>query len=204
MTCKYKKMAILGGTFDPIHIGHLMIAQQACNNFELNKIIFMPAGIPPHKEKMKITASRHRLEMVKIAINDNPLFTISQWELNKKRKSYTVDTLKYFENQNIAQEIYFIIGADSLYDMFNWKNPDYLLNHSNFIVAARSGYSLEKTFKDQRFRDYEDNIHFLNNFKLDISSSMIRKQIKNNFPVKYLLPDEVIDYIHTNDLYKGD
>ena len=164
----------------------------------------MPAGIPPHKEKMKITASRHRLEMVKIAINDNPLFTISQWELNKKRKSYTVDTLKYFENQNIAQEIYFIIGADSLYDMFNWKNPDYLLNHSNFIVAARSGYSLEKTFKDQRFRDYEDNIHFLNNFKLDISSSMIRKQIKNNFPVKYLLPDEVIDYIHTNDLYKGD
>ena len=204
MTCKYKKMAILGGTFDPIHIGHLMIAQQACNNFELNKIIFMPAGIPPHKEKMKITASRHRLEMVKIAINDNPLFTISQWELNKKRKSYTVDTLKYFENQNIAQEIYFIIGADSLYDMFNWKNPDYLLNHSNFIVAARSGYSLEKTFKDQRFRDYEDNIHFLNNFKLDISSSMIRKQIKNNFPVKYLLPDEVIDYIHSNALYKGD
>ncbi len=202
MTCKYKKLAIMGGTFDPIHIGHLLIAQQAYNNFGLDKIVFMPAGIPPHKKNVSITASRHRLEMVKIAIKDNPVFFLSQWELNQDEKSYTVETLKYFEQLNIASEIYFIIGADSLYDMFNWKEPEYLLTRSNFIVAARPGYLLENIFKDQRFKDYEKNIYLLDKFKMDISSSTIREYIKNNISVKYLLPDKIINYIKENKLYQ--
>ena len=203
MTCKYKKLAILGGTFDPIHIGHLLIAQQAYNNFELDKIIFMPAGITPHKDNVNITASRHRLEMVRIAIKDNPVFSFSQWEINQSKKSYTVDTLKYFEQQDIASEIYFIIGADSLYDMFDWKEPEYLLTRSNFIVAARPGYLLENIFKDQRFKGYEKNIYLLDKFKMEISSSTIREYIRNNISVKYLLPDEIINYINENRLYQG-
>ncbi len=202
MTDKYKKLGIFGGTFDPIHIGHLIIAQQAYSDFALEKIVFMPAGIPPHKNNS--TGSRHRLEMVKLAIEDNPVFSLSEWELKQQKKSYTVDTFKYFEKLNIAEQIYFIIGADSLYDMFNWKNPEYLLKKANIIVAARPGYSLEKTFKDQRYRDYEDNIYFLDNFKIEISSSTIRNYIRNNKSVKYLLPDKIIKYIASSEIYKGD
>ncbi len=198
------KVAMLGGTFDPIHLGHLIIAEQAYNSFELDKVIFMPAGIPPHKDFKGVTGSRHRLEMVELAIKANPHFVFSDWELKKNEKSYTVDTLKYIQSSNSKKEIYLILGADSLFDIYNWKEPEYILEHTNLIVASRPGFPLKDIITDARFRPYSQNISFLDDLLIDISSSHIRDLVRRRKSIRYLVTSEVETYIKENKLYQGD
>ena len=193
-------LAILGGTFDPIHLGHLLIAEQVYNKFKIDRIIFMFAGSPPHKKDSNISADYVRLEMVKKAVSDNPHFIYSDWELKKNGVSYTVDTLDHFMYRGFT-DIYFIIGADSLLDMHNWKRPQYLLGHANFIVAKRSNYPVETITKNNFYKPYLDNIYFIDNVRVDISSTEIRDMIKRNHSIRYLVPDEVLKYINRNNLY---
>ncbi len=197
-------IAVLGGTFDPVHLGHLIIAEQAYNSFsEIDKVLFMPAGIPPHKNIKEITEDKHRLNMLKKAIEDNTHFFYSSYELQKKGKAYTIDTLKEMQTKYPSKKIYFIIGADSLLEIYTWKQPEYLLKNAKFIVARRPDYSLKEIFLNERFRPYRQFISLLDNSMIDISSSQIRNLIKEEKSIKYLTLPVVIDYIKKNKLYRG-
>ena len=194
-------IAVFGGTFDPVHLGHLIIAEQAYNSFNLDKVIFMPAGNPPHKSDINITSEQHRLNMLKLAVKDNSHFEISEWELSQDSKSYTVDTLKYMKSKFPEQNIYFIIGADSLYEIFEWKQPEYILENANLIVALRPEYSIDNIFNDQRYNPYRGNIDLLDNCLIDISSTKIRKLAASGKSIRYLTLEKVIEYIENNELY---
>ncbi|MFW6022332.1 MAG: nicotinate-nucleotide adenylyltransferase [Halanaerobiaceae bacterium] len=198
-----KNVAIFGGTFDPIHFGHLLIAEQVINEFDLSRIIFMPAGLPPHKTNRNLESGSHRYNMVKLAIDNNENFILSGYELKKQGKSYTADTLRYFLKKESLNKIFFIIGADSLLDIFNWKEPDFLLNNSEFIVARRPGYDIDFFFEDEKYKLYRDTIHIMETLEVDFSSTRIRKWIQNEKSIKYQLPDIVIKYIYNNSLYRS-
>lgn len=198
------RVAILGGTFDPIHLGHLLIAEQAYNTFSLDKVIFMPAGAPPHKTEKKIVDGSRRLKMVKLAIRDNPHFSYSDYELKKEGRSYTADTLRYFKELNPGHKVYFIIGADSLLDIFSWREPDYLLENGHFIVARRPGYPLDNIHLDERYQPYLEHIHIMEGILIDISSSKIRERIRTGQSIRYQTRDAVISYIEKERLYRGD
>ncbi|MFW6278828.1 MAG: nicotinate-nucleotide adenylyltransferase [Bacillota bacterium] len=197
-------IAIFGGTFDPIHMGHLIIAEQAYNDFDLEQIIFMPAGQPPHKANSNLTRGKHRLEMVKLAVSDNQHFNYSRLEFKKRGKSYTVDTLDYMKELYPDREISFLIGADSLLDIFNWRRPEYLLENASFIVARRPDFSLKDIFLDERFREYRNSISLLDNSLIDISSSQIRALYRKNKSVRYLILPVIKRYVEEHNLYRGD
>ena len=198
------KIAVLGGTFDPIHIGHLLMGEQAYNSFDLDRVIYMPAGIPPHKVDKEISKSKHRLKMVKLAVKDNSHFNYSDWELKRDGRSYTVDTLNYMYSKYPDDDIYFIIGSDSLRDIFQWKDTEYLLENAKFIVAQRPGFTLENIYKDERLRPYRDYINIMENMMVDISSTRIRQNVKEGYSIKYMTLPVIIDYIKRNNLYRGE
>ncbi|MEJ6951099.1 nicotinate-nucleotide adenylyltransferase [Natronospora cellulosivora (SeqCode)] len=196
-------IAIFGGTFNPIHYGHLLIAEQAVNTFDLDKLIFMPAGQPPHKDNNKIISAKNRMEMLKLAIEDNSNFALSSYELDKQGKSYTVDTLRHFLDLKTVKEVFFIIGADSLLDLFNWRQADFLIENASFIVALRPGFDIDLLFEDERYKPYKDNIYVMDSVFVDHSSTRIRNWLREGKSIRYQMPDAVIDYIHKYKLYKG-
>ncbi|MFW6035877.1 MAG: nicotinate-nucleotide adenylyltransferase [Halothermotrichaceae bacterium] len=198
------EIAVFGGTFDPVHLGHLLMAEQAWEQFDLNKIIFMPAGIPPHKNNSIMAPAAKRYQMLKKAIKNNPHFTVSNYELQKEEKSYTANTLRYLQSKKIADKIYFIIGADSLLDIFSWKEPEFLLSNSYFIVAKRPGFNLKNIWENNQYKPYQDHINIINTIKIDISSSEIRESVMKGKSIKYRTRDCVINYIKKHNLYRGD
>ncbi len=197
-----RRLAILGGTFDPVHFGHLLIAEQARNHFLLDKILFMPAAIPPHKMEKSITESDKRLAMLEVAISNNQYFEISDWELKRSRASYTSETITDYLPQLHAEKVFLIIGADSLSDIFTWHQPELLLGQAEWIVSNRPGYNLDSLLNEARFSNYQDHLYPLKAPFVEISSSIIRKQVKAGLSIRYLTPEPVIDLIHNWELYK--
>ena len=197
-----KRVAILGGTFDPPHLGHLILAEQIKNYFDLAEIIFMPAGKPPHKKIKDILPNQHRFKMLKLAIDENPKFYLSDWELKKDGYSYTANTLSEFVPQLDADEVFFIIGADSLAEIFEWKEPEYLLAEGKFIVFNRPGYNLNEILKEEKYRPFLNNIWTYQGLNIEISSSLIRKEIRNGNSIRYLTLDQIKMYIEENNLYR--
>ena len=198
------KKAIFGGTFDPIHIGHLHIAYEALYNLHLDKILFMPTGNPPHKNIKKITDAKIRYDIVKKAIEAEPNFEISDYEINKKENSYTYETVELFSELERSIEWYFLIGADSLMDFKNWKNIDRILDSCKLVVYNRAGFSLEQVSVQKQLieQDYNKKIIFMQMPIIDISSTIIRKSIKAGRNVNYLLPSGVEEIIHLQHLYE--
>ncbi|MDD2587107.1 MAG: nicotinate-nucleotide adenylyltransferase [Syntrophomonadaceae bacterium] len=195
---------ILGGTFDPIHYGHLIAAEYARCEFNLTRVIFMPAARPPHKQLEYVLAEEHRYKMVELAIKNNPAFEVSSLEMDREGYSYTVDTIEYFLKNCPEQEIYFIMGADSLLFMDTWKEYERLATLCKFVVVTRPGYILDK--RDKRLQHLPsglwNNIRGLQIPGLDISSSDIRKRAAEGRPIKYLLPPGVEEYIDYHYLYR--
>ncbi|MBU3200641.1 nicotinate-nucleotide adenylyltransferase [Clostridium estertheticum] len=198
------KKAIFGGTFDPIHIGHIHIAYEALYSLKLDKILFMPAGNPPNKLNKQITDSKIRYDLVNKAIEGESNFEISDYEINKKENSYTYETIELFSNVQSKTEWYFLIGADSLIDLDNWKNVDRLLNSCRLVVYNRAGFELEKILKQKRYLEnkYHNKIIFLDMPIIDISSTSIRKSIKEGRNINYLLPKGVEKIVEKLKLYK--
>ncbi|MEC9490382.1 MAG: nicotinate-nucleotide adenylyltransferase, partial [Halanaerobiales bacterium] len=165
-----KRVAIFGGTFDPPHLGHFIIAEQIKNRFSLAEIIFMPAGMPPHKKDKDISPDQDRFKMLKLGVDGNQDFSISDWEIKKDGYSYTAQTLSQFVPQLDAEEVFFIIGADSLAEIFKWKEPEFLLSETKFIVFNRPGYDFEEILSQQKFQPYLNNIFIHRGLKIEISS----------------------------------
>lgn len=200
------KKAIFGGTFDPIHNGHLHIAYEALYALNLDKIIFMPTGNPPHKLEKNITEAYLRYQMVNAAVNEEEKFSVSDYEIKKNNLSYTYETLRYFNELEKNTEWYFMTGVDCLMNVETWKNYDEILKLCNFVVFNRPGYHMDdiKYKKSKLEKKYDTNIIFLDIPLLEISSTQIRKLIKMGRSVSYLLPYNVYGIIKKFNLYKGE
>ncbi|MFH1310432.1 MAG: nicotinate-nucleotide adenylyltransferase [Candidatus Omnitrophota bacterium] len=188
------KIGILGGTFNPIHVGHLILAKECWDQLKLDKVIFVPAGIPPHKEIEAQVSASDRLNMVRLALEGLENFEISTYELDKKSPSYSIDTIKYFRAKcGKAAKIFFLAGADSIDTLSTWKDFDDILNLVVFVAANRPGWGAvcgkNSKIKHIKIPDIE------------VSSTMIRKRIKDGDPIDFLVPDKVLKYIRDKGLY---
>jgi nicotinate-nucleotide adenylyltransferase len=193
-----KRYGILGGTFDPPHIAHSIIAEDVRDQLNLDKVIFIPSGNPPLKNSI---SAEHRLAMAKLAFGDNEIFEVSEIEIkNSEEKSYTVNTLTELTEIHKSEpaEFYFIIGLDNLINLPKWKEPDRLFELANIIVINRPEFDL-KNVKE----DYLKKVKFINVPDMEISSSMLRERISAGKSVKYMVTDEVEEYIRSNQLYKS-
>lgn len=200
---KKRKIGIMGGTFNPIHMGHLIIAELARETFELEEVIFVPDKNPPHKQEQVIEAS-HRYKMTELAIANNKYFTISDVELKRSGYSYTIDTILHFKKQfGENTEFYFICGTDSIQDLPNWKYIDKLLTICHFIGATRPDGSetIENIIK-YFGKIGEEKIHLFVIPKLEISATDLRNRLYHNKSVRYIVPEKVRKYIADHKIYK--
>lgn len=197
------KVGIFGGTLDPIHMGHLIIAQSAMQALSLEKVVFMPSGNPPHKNTMNITDAYKRLEMVKYAIDNNDNFMYSDFELKRDGIIYTSDTLKLLKDKYKDIELYFIMGADSLLAIETWHEPENIFRLCNIVVADRDLLNPELIRKIQYLKQkYDAEIFHIESPLIDISSSYIRECIKSGKSIRYLVHDNVAKYIYENGIYQ--
>lgn len=192
------KIGIFGGTFDPIHIAHLLLAEWIKEEFNLSKIIFVPAATPPHKQNQKMTPPLLRLQMVQLAIQRNPVFEASNFEIEKGDISYSIDTIHHFRqrHQLPAKQLFFIIGADSLLELTLWRNPEQILRDCQVVVYQRRGYDITKAKKK-----FLRHVILLDNPIIEISSSTIRQYIADGHSIKYMVPVSVEEFIFKKALY---
>lgn len=205
MSEKKKRIGIMGGTFDPIHIGHLILGETAYHQFHLDNVLFMPAGNPPHKQDRGNRATdSQRVEMVRLAIASNPHFTLSMEEMHREGYSYTYRTLERLKKRYPDTEYYFILGADSLYTFDEWKEPARILGACTILVGTRNHTSDEKLDRviEHLEEKYHGQIEKLESLNIDISSKMIRSWIEKGRSLAYYVPDQVIEYIQKNNIYK--
>ena len=189
-----KRIALFGGTFNPIHIGHLVMAQMAQEKFDLDKIIFVPSYLPPHKQAHSLAAAKHRYRMVERCIQGHPQFGVSDYEIKKKGKSFTIDTVQHiFSRYQKEAKLFFIIGEDSLRQLPQWHKIQDILKMVTFLVVNRPGYQHRRDGGKYRTVAMPG---------LDLSSSYLRGRVKAGKSIKYLVPEEVIRYIEKHQLYK--
>jgi len=188
------KIGVFGGSFDPIHMGHLIIAESARQQFRLEKVIFIPSNIPPHRGALVASATR-RFEMVKLAIMDNPVFDVSDIEINRAGISYTYETLMLLQQQ-LRSKIVLIIGWDAFLILPSWYNAEKLAEKFSFIVAPR----ITENSEMPRF-PFPVKYEILEAPRIEISSTLIRKKIKANQSIRYLVPDKVFHYIMKENIY---
>jgi len=198
----------MGGTFNPIHHGHLVTAQEALSQFKLDIVIFIPTGSPPHKKENGIATAEDRYIMTVIATSSNSNFFVSRIEIDRKGKSYTIDTVRQLKKiYGKDSLLYFITGADAILEILTWKNTNEIVSLCKFIAATRPGYNLARLedLKKKLFRskaDANEKIFVMEIPALSISSTDIRNRVKNNRPIDYLLPEGVSNYILKHGLYK--
>lgn len=197
-----RKIGIMGGTFDPIHYGHLLIAQSALEEFQLEKVIFLPTGKAPHKSQIQVTDADIRCEMVSLAISDNLKFDISSLEAKNPNTNYTYQTLQKLNSHYPNTQFYFIMGEDSLDDFSTWKHPEEICKSASILVAVRNdaGNSIEEKISNAN-RIYAADMHMLHAPNFSISSHEIRNRIKNKKSIQYMTPNAVEAYIREHFLY---
>jgi len=214
-----KKIGLFGGTFNPIHLGHLRSAEEIYEAFQLDRVIFIPAAYPPHKKTENILPASQRLKMVRLAIADNRHFSLSRLELDREGKSYSVETISHFRQRFGAQtHLFFILGLDAFGEINTWKEYKALFELCHFIIMTRPGF--EKFFSPENLPVELADLFCYNKKKgvyihgsgygvfpkeitaLDISSTKIRENLRQGRSVKYLLPPAVEDFIYRNKLYQ--
>lgn len=199
-----KRIGIMGGTFNPIHFGHLLLAETAYYQFELDEILIMPTRKPYYKKISNSVTDEDRATMVRLAIEDNEHFHLSKEELEREGTTFTVETLEVLTKRHPDYQYYFIMGADSLYHIESWKEPDKILQMAVIVVADR-GSGLSSSLRSQIEyieNKYEAEIHLLNTPILEISSNDIRRRVREGESIRYLLPDRVVNYIYEHRLYQ--
>jgi nicotinate-nucleotide adenylyltransferase len=189
-----QKIGLLGGTFDPIHIGHLLMARTAQEMTGLDKVIFIPSCVPPHKKSPTLFSAMDRLKMVRLAIKANPAFEVSDFEIRKGGRSYSVDTVRHFhESLPTSARLFFIVGGDAVKELDTWKNIAEIKAMCSFISVNRPGYP-----RDEARLEY----HAVTMNGIEMSSTEIRKRIQQGKTVQYLVPDSILRYIKRHHLYK--
>ena len=202
-----RSVGLLGGTFDPIHYGHLVIAEEVRTALNLAEIVFVPAGSPPHKPERIVTEAQHRLAMLELAIASNPYFSISLVDLERPGPSYTVETLRLLRQQwGTSTAIYFVIGGDSLEDLLMWYDPSGILKQLKALVAVqRPGYEEAADYRDMleaRLPGIKQRLIIVQAPQLDISATDLRRRVAEGRPIKYQTPEAVEHYIIDHGLYR--
>jgi nicotinate-nucleotide adenylyltransferase len=197
------KIGLLGGTFDPIHVGHLTIAEEVRLKLDLNEVLFIPAGQPCLKGERSIAPGEHRLEMLKLAIGSNPRFKVSAIELRRAGPSYSVDTVSALRDELGAEvELYFIVGFDALAELPIWKEPSRLLDMCQVVGVRRPGYAeLDWRSLEQAIPGISSRVIVVDVPQIDISSTQIRKRVAKGLSIRHLVPEAVERYISENRLY---
>lgn len=194
------KIGLFGGTFDPIHIGHLIVMENVLNFMNLDKIIILPSSNPPHKLNKDKTDVKLRVDMVKKAIENNNRIILSTFEADNNEVIYSYQTINYFKEKYSADEFYYIMGEDSFMNIESWKNYKDLLRE-NLIVFARSSIDSQSNLVKKVKETNKENIHLINNLNINISSTLIRNLLKDGKSIRYLVSDDVYDFIMENKLY---
>jgi nicotinate-nucleotide adenylyltransferase len=191
----------MGGTFDPIHHGHLLTAEEAAVQFGLDEVVFVPTGQPWMKEERDVSSPEHRYLMTVIATASNPRFSVSRLEVDREGPTYTVDTLRELKEQHGGNvDLFFVTGADAVLEIFQWKDPDEILELAHFIAATRPGYDLARFRAEEPTR--HSNVSVMNIPALAISSTDIRERVREGRPIRYLVPEGVENYIEKAGLYR--
>jgi nicotinate-nucleotide adenylyltransferase len=192
-----KKFGVLGGTFDPIHMGHLVLAEQVREKFQLDRVIFIPCASPPHKTEQELSPTQDRFEMTKLALQGNSYFLVSDIELKREGLSYTVETLRELKGLYKDKEIYFLTGSDVLNEITTWKNPEEIYKLAKLVIGIRPGF--DKFDPENHFAKKSIIVNITG---VDISSTQIREKVRKGESIKYLVPPKVEEYIKKRNLYK--
>ena len=205
MSNSREKIGILGGTFDPVHLGHLIIAEEVRSNVGLDKILFVPAGVPWMRENEGVSAGKHRLNMVDLAVKSNPHFESSSIEIDRQGVTYTADTLETLrEDLDHEVELSFIMGMDVLEKFHLWKSPETVVELCSLVIVNRPGnQAVDVNEVVKKYPEAGAKLRIINVPRMEISSSEIRERVRQEKSLKYLVSEEVIEYIDQNNLYKG-
>lgn len=202
-----RRVGLMGGTFDPVHYGHLVVAEEVYSVLDLAEMLFVPAGQPPHKPNRVVTGAQHRLAMLELAIVGNPHFSISRVDLDRPGPSYTVETLRLLREQwGELTALYFVIGWDSLEDLLTWYDPAGILQQLSYLVAVRRpGYNERDGYRDSleaRLPGIKQRLLVVPAPQFDISSTDLRQRVAEKRPIKYQVPESVEQYIKQYKLYQ--
>ena len=199
-----KKTGILGGTFNPIHLGHLILGERALDELKLDKVVFMPSGYSYMKAQSDILPGEHRFRMAELAVADNPRFEVSDMEIKREGATHTADTLREYELAEPGTEVYYIVGADTLFMMEKWIEPEVIFSKCIILAAVRDDVDQGelKRKADYLIDKFNARIEVLTTSCIDISSRMIRRRISRKQSVRYYLPESVRKYIEENNLYR--
>ncbi len=206
MTHAPKKVLLYGGTFDPIHIGHLVVCREVAEKLGVDKTVLVVSSNPPHKLNHPVTDAIHRMAMTHLAVDDDPLFDVSDCELHRDGPSYTLETIRYFQDKYGPEtKLYWLIGADSIGYLPGWYKIRELSEECQIVTAGRPGYDtgqlteLANNIDSKIFEDFKE--HILDTPLLEISATDIRRRVDEHLPITHLTPDAVIDYIVKHNLY---
>lgn len=198
-----RRLGILGGTFDPVHHGHLVAAEETRYQLELDRVLFVPAGTPPHKPARPISPAHHRLRMIELAIAGKPYFALSRVDVDRPGPCYTVETLELLRAEwGPDPTFFFIEGSDSLADILTWYRPQRLIELAELAVAERPGARLHLAELEKHLPGLTDRLHWVQMPLLQISSSDLRSRVAAGRPISYLVPPAVEAYILESGLYK--
>lgn len=200
-----KKVGIFGGTFDPIHCAHLILAEHAWEQFQLDTVLLMPCAVPPHKEDREITSALHRSRMVQLAIEDNSHLKFSNFELEREGTTYTADTVQLLSKEHPECEYFFILGADSLFYIEKWYHPEQILEQIPILAAVRGNMEKEDLYRQidsLKERYPSSQIELLDIPHIEISSTLIREHVRQGKTIKYYVPKDVEKYIYQQKLYQ--
>ncbi|HEX8977882.1 MAG TPA: nicotinate-nucleotide adenylyltransferase [Solirubrobacteraceae bacterium] len=195
------RIGILGGTFNPPHLGHLVCAQEAHRELALDRVLFIPARIPPHKPVEHEPGSRHRLELCRLAAGDDQRFAVSDLELRREGPSYTVDTLEELSSHESKPELFLIVGGDIAVGLPRWRDPERVLSLATLAIAKRQGTARAAVQDSLSTLRGGERSRFFAMPRIGVSSTMIRRRVRGRQPIRYLVPDPVANYIQQHNLY---
>lgn len=198
MSLTRRRIGVMGGTFDPIHNGHLVAASEVAARFELDEVVFVPTGQPTFKQNQVVTPAEHRYLMTVVATASNPRFTVSRVDIDRQGLTYTVDTLRDLRAARPDDEFFFITGADAVEQILSWKDSDQLFDMAHFVAVTRPGHNLNVAGLPQ------DRVSLLEIPAMAISSTDCRARARASQPVWYLVPDGVVQYISKYQLYQDE
>ena len=198
------RLGIIGGTFDPPHYGHLVLAENARVQLQLDRVLFALAGQPPHKPGRPVTPARHRAAMVEAAIADNPAFALSRVDVDRPGPHYTVEMLTLLRQAHPGARLFFLMGGDSLAEFITWRDPVGIVRQASLAVMRRPGYEPDLSSLERVVPGIRERLIWLDTLYLDIAASDLRRRVCEGLPVRYLVPPLVEDYIHTHRLYTGE
>ena len=203
---KDKKVGIIGGTFNPIHIGHLILAERAYEDFALDEILFIPTGISYFKDPATVLDSKMRITMTGEAIGENPHFALSTIETDRPGNSYTYETLEELKKHNPDTHYYLIVGADSLFQIEQWKNPESIMKNAVILVTTREDQGVEAVTKkiNELMEKYHSDIRLLTCPNIDVSSTCIRERVRTGKSIHYLVAECTENFILKHNLYKDE